>query len=95
MLITEFDHVQIILSPRAYFYNAAYLKVATKLQVGQPTTKLLSEFVLPSHTSSMQWDIHISHTRTWAFTLKWVGDLQKTMCALLNISHVLICFNTK
>lgn len=57
---------------------AAYLKVATKLQVGQPTTKLLSGFVLPSHTSSMQWDIHISHTRTWAFTLKWVGDLQET-----------------
>ena len=59
-------------------YKRAYLKVATKLHVGQPTTKLLSELVRPSHTSSMQLDVHISHTRTWAFTLKWVGDLQKT-----------------
>lgn len=74
----------ILSSPSANFPTAAYLKVATKLQVGQPTTKLLSGFVLPSHTSSMQWDIHISHTRTWAFTLKWVGDLQETKCSLLN-----------
>lgn len=59
-----------------------YLKVATQLQVGQPITKLLSGFVLPSHTSSMQLAVHISQARTWAFTLKWVGDLQtsKTVC---------------
>lgn len=47
-----------------------YLKEATQLQVGQPMTKLLSGLVLPSHTSSMQLAVHISHTRTWAFTLK-------------------------
>lgn len=52
-----------------------YLNVATQLQVGQPITKLLSGFVLPSHTSSMQPAVHISHTRTWAFCLKWLADL--------------------
>lgn len=39
-------------------------------------TKLLSGFVLPSHTSSMQPAVHISHTRTWAFCLKWLADLK-------------------
>lgn len=90
--ITSDTHCQQMLSAkrqrgrprRLRVHTAAYLKVATKLQVGQPTTKLLSGFVLPSHTSSMQWDIHISHTRTWAFTLKWVGDLEETTCSLLN-----------
>ena len=40
-------------------------------------TKLLSGFVLPSQTSSMQPAVHISHTRTWAFCLKWLADLKK------------------
>lgn len=53
-----------------------YLNIATQLQVGQPMTKLLSGFVLPSHTSSIQPAVHISHTHTWAFCLKWLADLE-------------------
>lgn len=55
--------------------SGAYLKVATQLEIGQPMTKLLSELVLPSHTSSIQLAVHISLTRTWAFSLKCVEDL--------------------
>ncbi len=67
-----------------------YLNVATQLQVGQPMTKLLSGFVLPSHTSSMQPAVHISHTQTWAFCLKWLADLGTRARSVNARTHTLI-----
>lgn len=56
-----------------------YLNVATQLYVGQPITKLLLSAVLPSHTSSTQLAVHISHTHTLTFSLKWLADLRADM----------------
>lgn len=60
------------------------------MQVGQPMTKLLSGLVLPSHTSSIHWAVHISPTHTWAFSLKCVGDLRMINNRCQRHTHTLI-----
>lgn len=50
--------------------HGSYLKVATKFTVGQPRTKDLRAFVLPSPTSSTQLAVHMSVNLILFFILK-------------------------
>lgn len=53
-------------------------------------TKLRSGFVLPSHTSSVQPAVHISHTHTWAFCLKLLADLETQSSPQHTHTHTMI-----
>lgn len=55
--------------------DCPHLKETTTLLVGQPMTKDVAGDFVDSHTSPRHWESHISHRRTFSFSLYVPPDL--------------------